>query len=798
MKKNISINISGIIFHIEEDGYEVLRKYLDSINRYFSSFEDSSEILADIESRIAEILLTKLSEGKQVVTADDVHALMATMGSVNDFKAAEEQDFPAGETRTEEPKKESTSSRRAHTEKKLYRDEKRKILGGVCAGLAHYFNIDPVWPRVILALLVFASYGGLFIAYIICWIVLPSSATLEDEPSVRKMFRDTDKKVVGGVAAGVAAYFGTDITLIRVLFVILAFVGGLGIGLYVVLWIALPQAKTITERMQMQGEPVTLSNIESSVKKGLNEKDETEESILAKIVLFPFRLLAAVIDGIGKIFGPVLLVLVDVLRIGIGIVISLTGWIMILTLVLLLGIAFGMFHIPADPVFNDWYLSTPNFPLEAFRRSFPSWFIAFAFLGALVPALFVALVGSSIIAKRIVFNSYVGWSLFVIFFVSVAFLSFNIPQMIMSFKEEGEHKVEFTYNIQGTPVLRLREAGLDDYHVTDLWIRGHDGNDIRLVQRFSAHGNTRKIAGENAQMVNYNVSQQDSVLSFDSNITFAPDARFRGQGLDMELYIPYKRPFIIEGDMWRLVHSTSDNGYYHDTDEDQTWIVNEYGMLECTTCSDRSSEGARIERTDAFGFHDFNAIDLEGLFDVRVRRGDTYAVEVDGEDSDRRMYDIYQQGETLVIDFEDDRSYFWKRNLVDDHKVEINITMPSLVDVNARGAGDFIFRGFDEEDVRIKLVGAVDAKGELDATNLDVEITGASSLNLSGEGNFMDADLTGASGLRAYDYQVRHAVIEARGASSAKVYVTERLEMHKGIASSISHRGSPNEIMENN
>src|SRR5688572_31362101 len=93
MKKNISINISGIIFHIEEDGYENLRKYLDSINKYFASFEDSSEILADIESRVAEIFLSKLNEGKQVITSDDVTSLIATMGSVSDFKAAEEQEF---------------------------------------------------------------------------------------------------------------------------------------------------------------------------------------------------------------------------------------------------------------------------------------------------------------------------------------------------------------------------------------------------------------------------------------------------------------------------------------------------------------------------------------------------------------------------------------------------------------------------------------------------------------------------------------------------------------------------------
>ena len=69
MKKTLSINVSGIIFHIEEDGYETLRKYLDSINRYFSSFEDSSEIIADIENRIAEIFLSKLNEGKQVFGA---------------------------------------------------------------------------------------------------------------------------------------------------------------------------------------------------------------------------------------------------------------------------------------------------------------------------------------------------------------------------------------------------------------------------------------------------------------------------------------------------------------------------------------------------------------------------------------------------------------------------------------------------------------------------------------------------------------------------------------------------------
>src|SRR5688500_17357267 len=145
MKKNISINISGIIFHIEEDGYDTLKKYLDSINRYFSTFEDSSEILADIESRIAEIFLSKLNEEKQVITAEDVNALVATMGSVSDFKAAEEQDTPVSEASGTGPSSSETNTAYSSAgtqsppppftpSKQLMRDQKRKVMGGVCAG----------------------------------------------------------------------------------------------------------------------------------------------------------------------------------------------------------------------------------------------------------------------------------------------------------------------------------------------------------------------------------------------------------------------------------------------------------------------------------------------------------------------------------------------------------------------------------------------------------------------------------------------------------------------------------------
>jgi phage shock protein PspC (stress-responsive transcriptional regulator) len=794
MKKNISINISGIIFHIEEDGYETLRKYLDSIKRYFASFEDSSEILSDIESRIAEIFLAKLNEGKQVITAEDVSSLVATMGSVSDFKAAEEQEF-TGDFAQTESQKQSQSTSTSTPPKKLLRDQKRKILGGVCAGFGHYFNIDPVWPRLLFALLVLGSYGSLIIVYIILWIVLPASNDLEEEPSVKKMFRDPEKKVIGGVASGVAAFFGADISLIRVLFVIATIFGGLGLLVYIILWIALPQAKTITERMQMQGEPVTLSNIETTVKKSLNDKEQGEESVLTKIVLFPFRLIAMVIEGITKVLGPLFKVLIDVLRVAIGLVISLTGLAMIIALVMAIGIVFGFFH------FNEWpgwlSLTDIGFPLDAFRNSFPSWTLFFAFTALLVPALFINLIGNSIIAKRVVFNPLVGWSLFVLFFVSVAALSISVPQLVYAFKEEGEYKTEKVFSNTGkTLVLRVNETGMDDYDVTSVTLKGYEGTELKLVQRYEAQGNTRKAASENAQMVDYKVDQNDSILSFDSNIAFKKDAKFRAQRLDMELYIPYNTLFVVEEPMWRLI----DNNYrdydgYIDSNFNRTWKMTE-GGFECVNC-ERPTEAKSLSLRDQYGLRDFKRVDLSGLFDVEIEKGEDYAVELDGTSKVKERYDVYLSGETLVIDFDDDNSVFWEKNIFKDDKVKIKITMPELEDIKIKGAGKLSFQGFEQDEMEIDLTGAIEAEGEVSAKNLTVDLTGASSLELKGSGGFLEATATGASSIKAYNYEVKEAIVEARGASSARVFVTDKLEITKGIASSVSHRGDPQVIERN-
>jgi phage shock protein PspC (stress-responsive transcriptional regulator) len=804
MKKNISINISGIIFHIEEDGYDTLRKYLDSITKYFASFEDSSEIMADIESRIAEIFLSKLNEGKQVITAEDVSSLITTMGSVNDFRAVEEQEFASGpksqSTKNEfTPEPDATTSSSASSSgqgtgssarnftpsRQLMRDQQRKILGGVCAGLGNYFNVDPLWIRLLFAVLAFA-YGITIFAYLVMWIVVPGSYTL-DEPTVdKKMFRDPERKVLAGVSGGVASYFGIDIVVIRLLFVIFSVVGGLGFLIYIVLWITLPEARTLTDRMQMQGEPVTLSNIESTIKKNLNVDQDKEESPATKILLFPFRLLAMVLSALAKVIGP----LVEALRVLIGIVIMLVGISFAFSVLVAGGVILGLLSSTAFS-FPELVGSPDGFgiPVQAFSRAFPSWIAVAGFVACLIPSIMIILLGVSMIARKIVFGAKAGWTLFVLFFISIIMITIGVPRIIYAFKEDGTYKVEKSYPVTAKrAVLRMRETGMDDYHETSLSLKGYEGKEFKLVQEFQAQGTTRQKAIENAQMVEYAVDVQDSVFTFDSNVTFKSDAIFRAQRLEMTLYIPYDFPFTMTEDVSRFITQYVDSDFL----EGETWRMTPRG-LDCLTCPVAEGDPETKEETSkSFDLSDFDAVEVSGIFDLRITQGNEYSVELVGPEEEKQKYHIEHDGNSLVIQYNNSDHLNWSKDILNIDKIRINITMPSLQKIKGKGAGDISFKNFTAEELEIDLIGAVKATGDdVEANRVTIHLSGASKLDLDGSGNTMEAEIQGASSLRAYNFEVEDAMVEANGASSAKVNVTHSLEIEEGVASDIDYRGNP-------
>jgi phage shock protein PspC (stress-responsive transcriptional regulator) len=791
MKKNISINISGIIFHIEEDGYETLRKYLDSINKYFSSFEDSTEIMADIESRIAEIFLGKLNEGKQVITLDDVNSLITTMGSVSDFKAAEETTANGGSaSKSEEPAASTNANTNTGSSgapayqppRPFQRDQKRKILGGVCAGLGNYLKVDPLWIRLIFVIFTFS--GVSIIAYIVMWIVVPGTYDLPEPDFGKKMFRNPDGKVLGGVSGGIASYFNIETLVVRILFIALTFASGFGIFLYIILWVILPEARTLTDRMQMQGEPVTLSNIETSIKKNQESSGSAQqESEVAKILLFPFRILAVILRALARIIQP----LAEALRIVLGVLIIGTGLTFLITLLVSAGVALGIFSTGLmDVPWNDY--SEIGLPVDAFIRAFPGWTMMAGFLAILVPCLIVILLGISLIARKIVFSSTVGWSLFVIFLVSIGMLSVGIPKIVMAFKQTGTHEVVTEYTPTGKrAILKVHEVGMDDYKGTTLQLRGYEGKTFKLVQQFKAQGTTRAQALENIEMVTYNVEQKDSVFTFDSNIVFKPQSVFRAQELNMILYIPYHYPIVLdETTTWFI-----DNYIEYDNLNGNTWEMDEKSGLTCITCPKDNSVVSDLT--------DFDQIEAHGIFDIRILPGDSYSVELNGPETEKSKYQITRAGKTLIIDFEGKKNFNWDWN--EDkwlsNKVYITITMRELDALEATGFGSIEFEEFAMDDMEIEIRGPIKVKGRLQTEELMINLTGKSEVYLEGRSNRLNADLAFASLLKAYDLEVNEARVEVNGASHAKLNVLHRLEMEEGLASDIDYRGNP-EIIKHN
>lgn len=163
MKKTLTINISGTIFHIEEDAYEELKKYMVVLKNYFGKDDEGNEIFADIEARIAEIFTEKTNGKNQAITFEWVEELIETLGTPENFseEAGEEEPLAGQKTR----------------KRKLYRDPEQTVLGGVCGGLAVYFNMDPVIIRLIVVLLALLTSGAGILVYVILWIIVPKAVT---------------------------------------------------------------------------------------------------------------------------------------------------------------------------------------------------------------------------------------------------------------------------------------------------------------------------------------------------------------------------------------------------------------------------------------------------------------------------------------------------------------------------------------------------------------------------------------------------------------------------------------------
>ncbi|PRY40055.1 phage shock protein C (PspC) family protein [Spirosoma oryzae] len=838
MKKTISINISGVIFHIEEDGYDKLKHYLSSVQQYFSTYEDSQEIVTDIENRIAEKLLAKLKAAdKQAVSLEDVNELVAAMGSVADFEAVEEEEVlvtTGGRNSTggsrQVPPVGATSSGSSTASgtvppagdyagpRRLVRDLRRKTLGGVAAGLAHYFSVDVVWIRLLFVALVvgFPTLAGVsgsdgefsgtlsgftVLIYIAMWIALPGSVGIEEDKTKKKFFRNPDDKVLGGVASGIAAYFGVDPGVVRLLFVLGIVFFGVGFLFYIVLWIISPAANTVTEKMEMQGQPITLYNIENSIKQSLNINDTpNSESSMTRILLFPFRAVAMILKGLGNALGPFLNGIVALIRVTAGIILLLLGFALMIACLAFLGAAIGLNTV-----------QTGNFPFEMIRNDITMPMVLSGVVAGLIPAFGLAVLGIMLITTRPFIGSRVALSLAGVWLLALVVFGGTITPVISSFQRRGSVEQTATLNVAGRVVTFAMEDSDADWKPS-IELEGYNGTAIQLVKHYRSQGSNRDEAKANALQLRYQYTVQDSTVRFDDGVSLAPGASFRGQNLNITMKIPYGKPFRMTEAFAHFIRNefgskeidrmetsvwvfTKEEGltclnfprelnttYYNDdsdvtdlTDEVQSAVANELG-------DDFEAIG---DHTRQFTVGEFSKVNVSGAFVVRFRKGDQYKVVADGSEEDLDEVEVDVDGETANVSMKKTGMFDWKNR----KRIGLTITVPSIDKLELAGASKANLAGFDRYDnLEISMSGACRTVFDGTVQDLSVDLSGASNLVLRGTATKLDAELSGASKIDAESMQVSTATVDASGASHVSLGNVTNLNSNASGASKVTRQ----------
>ena len=391
MNKTFTINIGYSIFNIEEGAYELLNRYLNSIKTYFSKIDNDSEIIKDFELRIAENFSSKISSSKQCINLDDVKEMIEIMGSLDDFKEIYND-------------MEKDSSKEEKKSNKLFRDSSNRIIAGVCSGIAEYFKIDPIIIRIIF----FIAVPLNLILYVILWIGIPSK---DFDPNLRKiLFRDKENGIFGGVAKGLSNYLKLDVNIIRVVFVVSLFFGGAGLMFYLLLWFFTKEAKTIGQKMNMSGFNVNLSNLEDFIKKKTGNLNNSENT-LTKIFLFPFRLLAPIINAFLNIGVLILKTIFFVFAL---IFTSICG----VLLFILLKILLNEISPSQDPEFFELLNAIPNY------------FIIFSTLLLVLTILLTIITSFYVLFKK---KSNSNFSIFLIFLwiIFLIITSISVPNIIL-------------------------------------------------------------------------------------------------------------------------------------------------------------------------------------------------------------------------------------------------------------------------------------------------------------------------------------------------------------------------------
>ena len=646
MKKVININFQGRVIPIEDSAYDILRKYVDSLTSYFAQEEGRDEIINDIEGRIAELFGETLKKGSTCVTDDDVNRIIESMGRPEDFEDEEGNiRSQLGAEKEESHASNFSQQKSGNTDnsepRRFYRDENHKVLGGVCAGIANYFGIDPVIVRVIFLVTTFGAGFG-FLAYIILWVAAPSSASRTIGSQRKRLFRDPEEKIVAGVCSGLAQYFNVNIWVPRLLFLIpfislafrsshwlwwgvphfltVSFSPG-SLFIYIVFWLVIPEAKSTADKLEMKGEKVDLNNIKNTIQgdmEGFKERAEKfGTEVKEKAQEWSKEFTQTVSDKSAQFSNEASYVVKKNSR-GLGDIIVLIFKVFAYFVLgcVLFGLVVALFALGV--------VFTGLLPAKEFVIT-DGWQDIFAW-GTLLLFIWVPVIGIvTFIIRRLAKlrgNSGLIRNGFIALWIAGWFCFIGLIASLSNDFKYSNHAAEETITLPNPKAnsLELTAPPSSKYFSNRRWFKmepfaSFDEDTVfvqnvrlRIVKSTTdsfqvimvkmANGKSKKEADVIASRIRYTVSQKDSTLLLDKGIALTENDKFRNQEVILTIGVPVGKKILIRNNIgwannthFNMHFDDEDWNYYSDQGEerwksDVQYVQTEKGLSRVDKLSD--------------------------------------------------------------------------------------------------------------------------------------------------------------------------------------------------------------------
>jgi phage shock protein PspC (stress-responsive transcriptional regulator) len=678
MKQVININFQGRVVPIEVTAFDILKQYTDSLNRYFANEEGKEEIINDIENRIGELFQERLKTGATCITEDDVNAIIKSMGRPEDFESEDSGNVNSDANKNAAANAEGPAFKTsAIGNKKLYRSENEKVVGGVCSGLANYIGIDVVIVRIIFVVL----FGALFIPYLILWIAVPSSASVVIGSLRKKLFRDTEDKIIGGVCSGIGNYFGVNVWIPRVLFLLpfLSFVSRWGhwgnfpdfysfsfspgaLIIYIILWLVIPEATTTSEKLEMKGEKVDMNTIKNSVMEEMKGMQQRAEKIGHEAKAFAEekgKVLGAEIVPLAKRSGRSLGdIIVLLFKIFAYFIIGCIAFALIATLFGFGIAAIGLFPVKDFVLTDGWQ--------NVFAWGTLIFFIAVPIIG-IITWIIRRLTKTKTNRKLMRTSFSAMWFLGLFCFIALITSVLRDFRTTSSINEEevslvnpAVKKLEVTtlspekkfYRNQWFKVAPFSSLDEDTAYVGNvkLQIVKSNTDSFRVTMLKLANGSNRRTADTMVSTINFNTYQVDSLLVLDKGIQINKINKFRNQRVIITIYVPVGKQIRVDenvgwgnhiqvsgpwNDDWNLEMDDVEQGWDRDVD----YIMKEDGLY--TLDGEPADEWKKDEKVKI----NKSGIDIkDGKTRVRINEN---GIQVDDNNNENYRYENERHQKTL-------------------------------------------------------------------------------------------------------------------------------------------------------